>query len=493
MKNIVLSMLSLIATITGCAQEKRENKSMNSLARKVDNSIPFLTKDNKYIYVDKTTLEPIDGRKYKKASLYTSTGYAVVSIEEKSIVIDINGKEVIKFREGKIILSPVNGLTFYKKHREYKKKMPLWKWEWNIFGGAIKKEQTYYSIEIGVVETKQILLQKEVPWLEKSYYLDMMEVGDEYVFWNETLYEIKNKYLKKKESSILNVLEGNRFIKETRGNFSIYAINQNKALHKGLQGTETLSILIEGQLIDLTEINKERYIPEVPKLLMDNDTKSVYAFPQYDKVFPKEIKKATATQIEFIKQTSLVYSITNSPYFLLGVFNYDHDIWAYSWLYIDIDGNVEDTVDIDHFKVRDQLGYMVWPNREMILPDQFIKNDWKVGKMKYYGGSKELYEVRVNTKEKQNVYGIWNSKEQQWDVTPQYYSIRILDSEREIYAFQKEEDSLFILYDNKKKQEIGTKPYKSIYSNGMVQERTEDGGFVNYYIDIYTGKEYREN
>ncbi|MDR2221494.1 MAG: hypothetical protein LBE34_02030 [Flavobacteriaceae bacterium] len=495
MKNIVLSMLSMIVTITGTAQEKSDNKSMDSMVGKMDNSIPFLTKDNKYIYVDKITLAPIDGRKYKRASLYTSTGYAIVDSEqEKSIVIDTNGREALRFEDSSIELEIVNGLTFYKKNREYKKKMPFWRWEWNILGGGIKKEQTYQSVEIGVVETKQILLQKEIPRFGESYYLDVMKVDKDHVIWNETIYVIKNKHLKKKDSDIIAVLEGNRFIKEEKDSFSIYSLNEKKALQKGLQGCTPLPILFNGEIITLpVEINMQRYKIGLPKVLINNDTKAIYAFPKYDKVFPKEIKKATATQIDFIKKTSLVYSITNTPYFLLGVFNYDQDVWAYSWLYIDIEGNVLDTLNIDNFKVEDQFGYMVWPNKEMILPNQFINDDWKVGKMMYYGGSKELYKVTVNTKEKKGVYGMWNSKNQQWDIQPEYYSIRILDKERDIFALQQSEDSLYILYDNQKKQEIGVRPYSYINSEGMVQVRTEDGDLLSYYIDIYTGKEYKED
>lgn len=93
-------------------------------------------------------------------------------------------------------------------------------------------------------------------------------------------------------------------------------------------GTPSLSIRYGTETIKLEEVNKDRYEPEIPKLLVDRKTDEVYVFPQYEKAFPKEIKKATAAQIDFIKKTSLVYSINNSPYFLLGVFNYDHAVWA---------------------------------------------------------------------------------------------------------------------------------------------------------------------
>lgn len=476
-----------------CTQEKTDKSSPNPSKMININSVPFLTGQKLFIYADKISLKPVINQKFKSASMFTPTGFAIVINEKNEYgVIDGNGKIVIGFSAEEINLNVVNGLTFYKKDIEYEKKMPVWKWDWNIMGSGIKKEQTYHKIEIGVVESLQVLLNEDVPYLEDNYYLNFISVDETHVFWNETLYEVKKNRLHKIENKIAELLENKRWLKGSNPEFSMYELNQKKAIHNGLKGTATLSIKFGKEIITLKDINKERYEPEIPKLLEDSKTNNIYPFPQYEKIFPKEITKATASQIDFIKKTSLVYSITNSPYFLLGVFNYDHDIWAYDWLYIDTKGNVVDSIGFYDFKVLDQVGYLVWPDRKMIIPDQYIDQNWKFGKINSYTGMNDQYLIRIENEKQLRTMGLWNSHEKRWEIKPEYYDISVLDTGKQIYALQKEQDGLYTLLDNKTKKSIGSKAYKSINSEGLVSVKNNSGETVYYYIDLYSGKEYKE-
>lgn len=483
----------MLASATACTQEKKDNLPLISSKTKTINNIPFLTKQNDFIYVDKRNLKPVSNQKYQSASRFTATGFAVVMNEKNEYaIIDDNGRTVLDFSAEEINVNVVNGLTFYKRDIEYEKKMPVWKWDWNIMGSGIKKEQTYHKIEIGILESKQILLHEDLPYLEDNYYLNFISVDENHIFWNGTLYEIKKNRLNKIENNIVEFLENKRFIKESNTNFSMYGLDQKKAIHSNLKGSETLSLILGKETIILKDINKERYQPEVPKLLADSKTNDVYPFPQYEKAFPKEIKKATASQIDFIKKTSLVYSITNSPYFLLGVFNYDHEVWSYDWLYIDTEGNVADTIGNYNFKVLDQVGNLVWPDRKMILPNQYVDKGWKFGKINSYMGMNDQYLVRIENEKQLRTMGLWNSLEKVWEIHPEYYNISVLDTEKQIYGLQKEQDGLYILFDCKRKQNIGSKAYQNINSDGLVTVKNSLGKTVYYYIDLYSGQEYKE-
>jgi len=137
----------------------------------------------------------------------------------------------------------------------------------------------------------------------------------------------------------------------------------------------------------------------------------------------------------------------------LGVFDYDHDVWAFDWLYIDTKGNVVDNIDTYNFKVLDQIGYLVWPDAKMIIPHQYIEKNWKVGKINSYEGMNNLYIIRVeDVSKKLRMKGLWNKEKNTWEIKPEYYAITVLDAEKEIYALQKEENSLYTLYDNKNKK-----------------------------------------
>lgn len=489
MKTIVLSVFFMLNSIIACTQEKQDRPS----AMKAIPAVPFLTRQNDFVYVDKTNLKSVINQKFKSASVFTPTGYAVVENEKgEYAVIDETGKVVLDFSPSQISLNVVNGLTFYKKDIEYGKKMPFWKWEWNIMGSGIGKEQTYHTIQIGIIESRQILLKEDIPYLEDNYALNFISVDEDHVFWNGVLYQIKKSSLSKIENNIAELLENKRFIKASGKSFSIYELNQKKAVHSELEGSETLSIQYGNEIITLNEVNKERYEPDVPKLLVDHKTRDVYPFPQYEKVFPKKITKATASQIDFIKKTSLVYSISHSPYFLLGVFNYNHDIWAYDWLYIDTEGKITDSIGTYNFKVLDQIGDLVWPDRKMILPDQYIGKNWKFGKINAYEGMQDNYLIRIEDEKQLRTMGLWNSSKKIWEIKPDYHHISVLDTEKQIYALQKEQDGPYMLFDNKTHKNIGSKAYQSINSDGWVNVQLPSGQTINYYIDIYSGKEYKE-
>ncbi|MBL1409230.1 hypothetical protein [Sphingobacterium faecale] len=495
MKTAMCSILFLLTAMTACTQEKKEVKLPLYANAKMKDAVPFLTKQKRYIYVDRTDLNPISDRYYRQASLFTPTGFAVVVNENYEYsVIDANGDSVIDFSDEEISLNSVNGLTFYKKEKEYDKKMPLWKWDWNIMGSGVKKEQTYHKTEIGILESGQVLLKQDLPYLENHVYLNFVSIDDNHIYWNGTLYEIKKNSLRKVEHNIVEMLQDGRFIKTSNGGFSLYGSVSKKAIHSDMKGSETLSIRYGEEIITLEEVNKERHEPEVPKLLIDGKSEDVYAFPQYDKVFPKEIKKATNVQIDFIKKTGLVYSINNSPYFLLGVFNYDHAVWAYDWLYIDTNGNVVDRLEHTyHFKVRDQVGNLVWPDRKMIFPDAMNRERWKFGKITSYSRMEDLYIIPIEDQQEVRTKGVWNSRTQSWEIKPEYQDISVLDVDKGIYALQKDKEGTYILYDNKAKQQIGSKAYDAIHSDGLVRAIGTSGELTYYYVDIYTGRAYRED
>lgn len=58
-------------------------------------------------------------------------------------------------------------------------------------GSGISKEQTYHTIEIGIIESRKILLKEDIPYLDDNYALNFISVDEDHVFWNGALYRIK--------------------------------------------------------------------------------------------------------------------------------------------------------------------------------------------------------------------------------------------------------------------------------------------------------------
>lgn len=453
--------------------------------------MPYLTKEGNFVYVDKKMNKKLPGA-YTHAAPFLSTGYALVQDGEgRSALIDTAGNFIIDYTENTIELMPVSNFTLMMTVREYEKTMPVWKWEMNILGDGIKKQQTYHRVEIRSVESDQLILSKDVSYDEDDFSLHYSMLNDTHIVLNDFLYEIKNKKLKKIKEGIAYTLDEGRYIPYHESRFNLYDIRSNQPLLADFVGTTQLQLDVNNQPLLLDSINMDRYAPVVPKLLQGGKDKDVYVFPQYDKAFPKQIKHATAEQLTFLKEAGFVYSVNNSPYFIIGRFNDDHAVWAYDWLYIDVQGNLLNEIQVDDFYITDQIGYMVWPDKYMLFSDEVLSQDLGKLKSSYVSNSDSLYIVKTQLENEPVKEGLWNAKRKSWEMQPNYYAIHMLDDEHQIFAIQKESEGKFYLYNNKTKSEIVTQGYTYIYSSGLVRLANENKDDTYFYIDIPTGVEYR--
>lgn len=475
--------------MTSCAGEPQPQATAE---QKPITWIPLRTKGNQFVYVDSAFNKQLKQTFYH-AQPFTVTGYALVGDEKNQrAVINFKGDLMEDYSTADLQLLPLGKLTLLMKRQEYDKKLPFWKWNWHIMGGDVEKTATYVQVEIRVLETGQVLLHKDIPYDQNSYNLAAYSLDDSHVVLNQELYRIDKQRFKKVKGNIEAVLENGRYIPASTASFSIYDIRHQDATQSGLSGTDAISLHWKNQSLVLDSINQERYTPSIPKLLKDRTSGDTYAFPQYDKAFPKQIRQARPKQLAFLNEVTLVYSVANSPYFILGKFNYDDDIWAYEWLYIDKDGNLLDQIQVNDFFILDQVGNLVWPDKQLLFTANTLKKDWKTGKIKYLYQMDDRYLIDVKKGELDPTMGLWNAAQKNWDLLPDFNHIEVLNGPQQILALQEHSDGPYILYNNKTKQRIGSKSYHSIYADGLVQVKGEGSVKEYYYIDIATGREYKE-
>ncbi len=344
--------------MTSCAQESNQKQANQSYTW-----IPFLTKNQEYIYVNQH-LEKQLNASYKYASYFVSSGYAIVRDDQyRDAVIDSKGNLIVDYTEETIRLETVNNLTLMLKTLEYDKDMPFWKWEWNIMGGGIKKNQRYKTIEIRVLETNQVLVSKDIPYDEEYYNLNVHILDELHLVLNSTLYQLKKKKFIKLKSNIEMTLDKGRYIPYSENKYSIYSVNTSKPILTNLMAVDQIELTVNNQPFTFDTINQERYVSVIPKLLKDHKQNKVYPYPQYDKAFPNAIHHATAEQLTFLQDVSVIYSVNHSPYFILGRFNYDHAVWSYDWLYLNEKGHLLTEIKVDDFYILNQIGQIVWPDK----------------------------------------------------------------------------------------------------------------------------------
>lgn len=456
--------------------------------------MPYLTLREGYVYVDRKLNRQIE-EGFTYAEPFLPTGYAIVGDKEhRNAVIDSEGNLTQDYTEDDIELSQAGGLTLIKVVREYEKKMPIWKWEWMFMAKGIKKEQTYHQVEIRVLETNQVIVSADVPYYEDSFSLNHNLLDQNHLILDDVLYEIKNSKLKKLKSGIPYSLSGGRYIAHSNDKFSIYRAGVKQALFPNLSGITEITVVVNGQQLVMDSINLDRYgyVTVPPKLLHDSKNDKIYVFPQYDKALPKEIDNATEEQVRFMKDVSMVYAIPNSPYFILGRFNYDHDIWAYDWLYVDEEGNLYDEIEAVDFYILDQVGYLIWPDKYLIFNDTELQA--KIGRrgIQIISQSDDLYIVKTQSDNGGEKQGLWNAASQNWEIKPDYHAVKALDGEAQIFAIRKDGDGDYYLHNNRTKTRLGKNTYKDVYASGLAYIVDYTNGDKHFYIDILTGKEYRD-
>ena len=486
----ILNLLFMTSCVQG-ADNALDIRNKHAVKQPID-WVPYLTANGKYIYVDKNKRQKLDGSEFVNAVPFLATGYAIVEdVERRNALIDATGEFIVGYTEDVIELAELGELTLVKIVREYDKRMPIWKWEWNILGGDIQKNQTYHRVEIRVLETGQVLFLKEVPYREDDFDLDYVAMGANHYLLNSVLFEVKKKKFKQVKKNILYSLDKGRYIPDGNNLVDIYQVGIKKPILSHLEGVTQLELKINNKPVVLDSINQDRYRPTIGKLLLDNNNKDIYVYPQYDKVFPKVIRQASEEQCAFLKQVSLVYSVNDSPYFILGRFNYDHDVWSYDWLYVDVHGNLVADIRVKDFFIRDQIGYLVWPDQTILFSNNTMDEGIKTGKIRYIYQSDNLFVVKAKLENGTEKEGVWNGNTQRWEIEPLFNSIKTMHSEQQIFALRREAEGTYQLFDNKKKVAIGANTYQNVYSNGMAEFVLDNNQTIYFYIDIFTGDEYR--
>lgn len=135
---------------------------------------------------------------------------------------------------------------------------------------------------------------------------------------------------------------------------------------------------------------------------------------------------------------------------------------------------------------------MLWPDRKMLFGAIDMPKDWRVGKIKYVNASPEMYIVQVKKGEEKPTWGVWDTRRKDWTIEPSYRDVNLLNTTKQIFSLQQEEEGDYFLYDNLKKAPVGNKSYRSISSDGAVRVKSAEGNEEWYYIDILTGREYKE-
>ncbi|WP_010253647.1 KWG repeat-containing protein [Myroides injenensis] len=189
MKTFCLLILSLFSLTSTASQKKQIKPPKNTL-----DLIPYKTKNNTYIYVNRDK-QPVFDTEFTSAELFTSTGFAIVTnSEHNQAIIDSNGKIVLPFKNYQIKLYPIGNLTVVKTEKTYTANHRFWEREFNIFSSSVK-DVIRIKTDVFILESQQHLLSAHMSRDEENTYIKV--INNNSFLINNDYYQLKNKRAKK--------------------------------------------------------------------------------------------------------------------------------------------------------------------------------------------------------------------------------------------------------------------------------------------------------
>lgn len=364
MKTLCLLIISLFS-FTLLATQKKHIKPQGTAT----DLIPYRKKNNTYIYVNKDK-QPVFETEFASADLFTTTGFSVViNSENKQAIIDSNGKIVIPFKDYQIKLYPIGNLTLVKTEKPYTANHCFWEWKFNIFSSNIS-DIIRIKTDIFILESQQHLLSTRRNQDNDSTYVKV--INDNSFLIDNDYYQIINNKAKKRYNNIILSFESNKLLQQNNNSYSILTV-KNKTINSKetqLVASSEISFKIGNDTTIIPNTNKSRYGNDIPEVLYNKKDNSYLIQPLFDKKFPQEIIPKNKEDIAFLKKIGYINSIPNYPYFIAGVFDYDK--WQYQWKYIDLDGQVYDTIDAKDFFTLDILSNVLRPYKSEIIPSDNV-------------------------------------------------------------------------------------------------------------------------
>lgn len=289
---------------------------------------PYLTKNGLYGYADSQMKLPIPAR-YKSASTFTKTGFAVVSYDNYRFgVINRLGETVILLNYKTVSLRVVGEHTLACTELPYTNSLRFWEWRfwpgfWNprdkrLFVTKVNRSH----LRITVLENGQQIYSNRVGETYSHYF--NIELLDEKHFIHEgVLYELNDSCFIIRAKHIFGQLDGDLLLQQV-GNDFLLINQQGKSVAKSrYHYQDNLQYRIDKQRYRKNLLVKDDYQFRVARVFSDENGKQ-YVFPDFDKPFPTNVSlqvNNTLAADTLISKAAVVGSITGTNRFIFQWYN----------------------------------------------------------------------------------------------------------------------------------------------------------------------------
>ncbi|WP_169719477.1 WG repeat-containing protein [Olivibacter sitiensis] len=456
---------------------------------------PYLAENGLYGYVDEQ-LDLVVPARYRSASPFTSTGFAIVSDENNRYgVINSAGALVVPLEYKTVYVEVLGKHTLLWTVRTYNS--PLRFWEWRFlpgFWGASDRRLFDTQVKrshlcITVLESGQrIYSERVLSELAYGYYFNIKKVDDTHFIRDGILYEIGRKRCRALAKHVFGQSDDGLLLQKMGDYYRLISVKGKAVGKRRFRYQDHLTYEIEGRRHILNLVSTYDYLHRVAHLFQDSDGEQ-YFFPDLTKAFPKSIAAQVHKDLvadTLIQNSMLAASMPHTDRFIFRRFNRGSNTFEY-WM-LDTVGNWHANVPEDNrFSVVSQAGDILWPSIEDIIPLDAVASGWKPSRYASVDEDRQLYKVTIR-RDKEERMGIWNVAERKWQWKPEHAYIRYLGNG--YWTFKSIQDAKYGLYQLSTSQVLISPRYHDMNGNGMVAYYDEAGQYIRFYVDWKTQREY---
>lgn len=431
--------------------------------------------------------------------------YAIVQKQEMYGVIDRNGKEILPFQYKMIELKGItNATTIAITRIPYNAWWKLGRWRfWPGFSMmGTSHDKRLFDTKVPMMQWELVHLEQEKIFAGKAvdpgtsqtpFSLYDFRINDHHMLINETLYTITPKGIKKTADDIFCVTDDYTLLQQKGKRFVKIDWNAKPVDSKTFEKTSRLSAVTGGREVTTGNFTFDFSATPTTYCFADEKGKQ-YVFPNFTHPFPGHIEPypdAGFTADSILITAMQIIAAPATGHFLI----YGHKAGKRHFFMLDKYGNWEtDVHQLQGFTVEGVSGETEFPTAGQLdigrpLPDGFsVTSFYKASGLIHCYLIKGTYE---NDDETLSRYGIYDNHQKKWKLQPRYASLHPLDEDEEFWAYQLEIHGLWGVINIQNKDIVIPPKYEAINPDGRVFQ-TLDKKRIYFYIDVRTGKEYRE-
>lgn len=515
---MIKKCLQLLCLLTGfitcsCSSKTLDQVDLSQYAPHIQ-LYPFLSAEGLYGYVDKD-MHMVIQPQFTSASLFTSTGFAVVSEAPRPLymhknhygVINVKGELVIPYAYDRIDLLEMHGSTFIWTDRQYLNRWRFWDWQGILFGDnilsgnakLIDTEVWRSRIRLGVLEThteinktrsydgafaKEIIpltLLDSVAFLQGDHLYDLSGGKPKLI--------AKDIYGRTRSGALLQGKRGAYRLMDNQGHvLSSARYRKKKTLRIDMQ-EEHLAFPVER----IRKIRKKIGLAETA-FVFEDEKKRQYIFPNLDDPFPMQADATTPDGVALdtvLNRSRLFPDETGQGnfYFNWGYIREEKRVfqlnakgqWKRFAAKEGIEQWMQDQADTD------------WQSVASGIAGDPLSKGWELYSREKFSAHLYLITLRREVDQiSQQHMGVWDKQSQSWIWPPVNYMIQALDRQKGYWTYRKDRTGKYGIYFLPGHQYISPPKYDKVDADGWVEIVESSNNPKRFLVDWTSGQEFRE-